>query len=377
MSRRSVRSKRYWLLVGAWVLAMPGLAWTQSAPPPPPPTSPPTPPPPPGGTIRILRGGSSDPVFIDFVTRVSNRAPRKFADEPMPVPPDNPITEAKAALGRRLFFDPLLSIDRSVSCATCHDPDRAFADDRALAVGVFGRIGKRHSPALVNRGYGRAHFWDGRSTSLESQVLLPVVDPNEMAMTLEELESRLKKDESYAAAFQAAFDRPMTLDDVRRALATFLRTVKSSDAPYDRFVAGDAGALSAEAQAGLTLFRGRAFCAVCHREPTFTDEAFHNTGVAFRPDTATFADEGRFDVSGNPRDRGKFKTPTLREIARTAPYMHDGSLKTLEEVVEFYNNGGRPNGNLFPVIRPLGLSAQDKAALVAFLESLSGTVSGR
>jgi cytochrome c peroxidase len=305
---------------------------------------------------------------------------RKLADVVMSVPADNPLTEAKTALGRRLFFDPMLSIDKTVSCATCHLPERAFTDDKALAVGVMGRVGKRHSPSLVNRGFGRSHFWDGRSPTLEAQVLLPIEDPNEMAMTLPEAVTRLAADASYRDEFQAVFARPVESADLARALASFLRTIKSTDSPYDRFVAGAADALSPEAQQGLQIFRIKARCIFCHVEPLFTDESLHNTGVAWRPDadasgSGSFQDNGRYVVTSVQRDLGKFKTPTLREIALTAPYMHDGSLKTLADVVEFYDQGGRRNPFMTPLIRAIGLTAEEKQALVKFLESLTGTVS--
>ena len=306
-----------------------------------------------------------------------NRAPRKLAEMTMPVPADNPITETKTALGRRLFFDPILSNNQTVSCATCHKPDRAFTDERALAVGVFNRVGRRHSPALINRGYGRVHFWDGRAATLEAQAVQPIKDPNEMDLALEDAVARLEKDESYRRAFQAAFDRPVSPDDLGRALATYLRTLTSTDSPYDRFVAGDTTALTADQQAGLQVFRTRGACTVCHAEPLFTDDAFRNTGVAWKADASgggELQDEGRFLISNRPVDRGAFKVPTLREVSKTAPYMHDGSLATLEDVVDFYDRGGRANPNLIPLIRPLGLSLEQKRVLIAFLGALNGTV---
>ena len=381
---------RFGVLVAGWALGvMPALVLTQSAgsqttgqqqqqqqqpPPPPPPPPPPTPP------------GSSEQFFFRTTRTAVLGGPalrgRKIDDLVMPVPADNPLTEAKTALGKRLFFDPILSIDKTVSCGTCHLPERGFADDKELAVGVSGRVGKRHSPSLVNRGFGRSHFWDGRSASLEAQVLLPIEDPNEMAMTVTEAVDRLAADESYREAFQAAFDRPIESSDLARALASYLRTIKSTDSPYDRFVNGETDALSAEAQLGLQLFRTRARCVLCHSEPLFTDEQLHNTGVAWRPDadgsgSGSFQDNGRYLVTSQQRDLGKFKTPTLREIANTAPYMHDGSLKTLADVVEFYDQGGRHNPFQMPLVRPLGLTPAEKQALVKFLESLSGTVTGK
>ena len=319
---------------------------------PPPPPLPPLPPIP----DRVL----SDAIANRALLALSARAPRKMADMKMSVPADNPLTDEKVALGSRLFFDPILSNDRSVSCSTCHKPERAFTDERPLAVGVFGRVGRRNSPSLVNRGFGRAHFWDGRAQTLEAQVLQPISDPNEMDLSIEDAVGRLNADASYRAAFQAAFERPLSSEDLSRALASYLRAVRTDDSPYDRFVAGDKDALTEEQQRGLQIFRSKGRCTICHAEPMFTDEQFQNTGVAWRiepgAETGAFQDDGRFAVSHNERDRGKFKTPTLREIARTAPYMHDGSLKTLADVVEFYDKGGRPNPNLFVLVRPIGLT---------------------
>ena len=314
------------------------------------------------------------------------RPPLRLADMTMPIPADNPMTDAKAALGRKLFFEKRLSADGSVSCATCHEPARAFADNRTLAVGVRGRVGKRHSPALINRGFGRAHFWDGRADTLEAQVLLPISDPNEMDLPIDEALKRLGDDKSYRTAFETVFARPLSADDLARALATYVRSIRSGESPYDRFVAGDTSALTEEQQRGREVFT-RSACGMCHREPLFTDERFWNTGVAWNPETG-YSDDGRYDVSKVERDRGSFKTPTLREVARTAPYMHDGSLATLADVVEFYDKGARPNtsrsrvGNeILPprifFVRAMNLSADDKQALVRFLESLSGNITAK
>ncbi|MBI5084198.1 MAG: c-type cytochrome [Acidobacteria bacterium] len=264
----------------------------------------------------------------------------------MPVPEDNPLTLEKIELGRRLFFDRRLSRDGSVSCSTCHDPDLAFSDGRALAVGIGQREGRRNSPALVNRGYGRLFFWDGRSPTLEDQVLKPIEDPNEMDLPLAEASARAGLDTTTMA----------------RALATYIRSILSGDSPYDRFINGDRPALSSQQQLGLQIFRSKANCTACHVGPNFTDEQLHNTGVAWR--NRKLADEGA--------GQGRFKTPTLREISRTAPYMHDGSMATLEDVVEFYDAGGRANPGLDPEVRALHLSPVEKQALVAFLRALSG-----
>jgi cytochrome c peroxidase len=280
----------------------------------------------------------------------------------MPVPEDNPVTSEKVALGRRLFHDPRLSRDGRVACVSCHNPRRAFSTPQAQAIGVFNRKGRRNAPALINRAWGRAFFWDGRVATLEEQVLKPIQDPNEMDLTLAEAERRLDLDATTIA----------------RALASYVRSVLSGNAPYDRFINGDRGALSQEQQRGLQIFRGKGNCTACHVGPTFSDERLHNTGVAWRDGsggvTGVFADPGRFDVTNRPEDRGAFKTPTLREVARTSPYMHDGSFRTLEDVVNFYSDGGRRNPAQDPEIRLLRLTPAEKRALVAFLKSLSGTI---
>jgi cytochrome c peroxidase len=280
----------------------------------------------------------------------------------MPVPEDNPLTAEKVALGRRLFHDTRLSRNRTISCASCHDPRRAFSTNRALAIGVDGRVGRRNAPAIINRGYGRAFFWDGRSALLEEQVLQPIQDANEMDLTLDEARARIGIE-------------PIS---IAQALASYVRSILAGDSPFDRFINGDRSALTAEEQRGLRLFRGKANCTACHLGPTFSDEQFHNTGIAWKRQSnaasGAFADHGRFTVSRNEIDRGAFKTPTLREVARTAPYMHDGSLATLEEVVEYYDRGGNHNPQLDSELHPLRLDAEDKRAIVAFLKTLSGRV---
>jgi len=290
----------------------------------------------------------------------------------MPVPESNPLTPEKVALGRRLFHDPVLSRDFTVACATCHDSRRAFSDALPKAVGIAGQVLGRHAPALLNRGYGRAFFWDGRASSLEEQALQPIQNPSEFGGTLEDAVARLAGHANYPALFRAAFGREPNAEDLGRALASYVRTILAAESPADRFMAGDSSALSPQARDGLLLFRGKANCFACHVSPLFTDEQFHNTGVAWRD--AKFADFGRGGATGKKEEFGAFKTPTLREVARTAPYMHDGSLASLEEVVEFYDRGGNPNPRLDAEIQPLKFSAEEKQALLAFLRSLSGTL---
>jgi cytochrome c peroxidase len=266
----------------------------------------------------------------------------------LPAPEENPLTAEKIALGRQLFFDPRLSRDGSVSCATCHLPGRAFSDGRAVATGIGGRVGRRNAPALVNRGYGRAFFWDARMTSLEEQVLKPIEDPNEMDFTVAEASDRLA----------------LSADAISRALASYVRSILSGNSPFDRFIDGDRAALSEEEQRGLAVFRGKGNCTACHVGPNFTDERTHNTGIAWATGTLTDAGAGR----------GAFKTPTLREISRTAPYMHDGSVATIEAAIDVYDRGSTPNPGLDPEIRPLRLTPDEKRALAAFLQTLSGEV---
>ena len=289
-----------------------------------------------------------------------------------PEPADNPTVPDSVTLGRQLFRERLLSRDRSLACVDCHRPDRAFTDGRAKAVGVYGRRGPRSVPTIVNRAWGESFFWDGRIETLEAQVLQPILAELEMDLSIEEAVERLRVTSPYPAAFRETFGRDVNRDDLARALAAYVRTIQSGASPFDRYVWGEPDALSSEEQAGLRLFRGRANCTACHVGPNLTDEEFHNTGVFWGRQPY---DAGRVVVTGVPEDTGKFKTPTLREVARTAPYMHDGSIATLEEVVDFYDRGGNDNPFRDRELRPLRLTEDEKTALVAFLRSLSGTVS--
>ena len=295
-------------------------------------------------------------VIVLLVLPLAGQTPLGL-DAYMPVPENNPLTADKIELGRKLFFDTRLSRTQTVSCASCHDLKRAFTDGRTTSEGVSGRRGTRNAPTVINRGYGVSHFWDGRARSLEEQVLKPIQDPNEMDMTLQEVSGRVK----------------LSPDDIARALASYLRTVRSGNSSFDRYMSGDSQALSQDELRGLNIFRAKANCNACHIGPNFTDERFHNTGRGWRD--ARFIDVGRFAVTGREQDRGAFNTPTLRDIAKTAPYMHDGSLTTLEDVVEFYDQGGNPNPQLDAEIQPLHLTAEDKRLLVAFLRALTGEIS--
>ncbi len=290
----------------------------------------------------------------------------------MPVPSDNPLTPDKVALGRKLFLDPILSVDRTISCASCHDPDRSFTDGRPKAVGVFDRVGPRRVPKLLNRGYGRSFFWDGRIPTLEEQVLQPVINRLEMDLDLAEAVARLTDGPDYPSLFRRVFTREPNQDDLARALASYVRTILAGASRYDRYVAGETDALNDTELLGLRIFRGKGNCVTCHLGPNLTDERFHNTGVGYLD--GRFEDDGRFAVSGRDSERGAFKTPTLRNVAETAPYMHDGSIATLEDVIDDYDEGGTSNPHLDREIRKLGLTDTEKAALVAFLQSLTGEV---
>ena len=280
-------------------------------------------------------------------------------------PEDNLPDAGRIALGKQLYFDPRLSSDNTISCASCHDPKKGFSNGEQFATGVDGQKGGRNSPTVINTAYGRLQFWDGRSVSLEDQALGPIQNPIEMNMTLPAVIKKLNGIKGYREQFQKVFGTDVTSEGIAKAIAAYERTVISSDAPYDRFKAGDESALSESAQRGMKLFFGKAVCSSCHTGPNFTDNGFHNIGVGMDQKEP---DVGREAISKLEGDRGSFKTPTLREIARTGPYMHDGSIKTLAEVVEHYVRGGVDNPYLDEEIFPLKLSAQDKADLVKFME---------
>ncbi len=300
---------------------------------------------------------------------------------PVPIPADNPPTAETIALGKRLYYDPVLSVDKTVSCASCHDPQYGFADPHPTSEGVEKKHGTRNSPTVLNAAYFNVQFWDGRAPSLEKQAEGPVQNPVEMAHTLTGVEARLNADAGYRAQFERAFGPgPITYDMVEKSIASFERTVLAGDSPFDRWYYGhDEKAMSEPAKRGFLVFSDptKGNCVACHSlgkdYALFSDSKFHNIGVG--ADRGNITDAGRYEVTKNEADRGAFKTPTLRNIALTAPYMHDGSLKTLKDVVDFYVGGGNSNPHLDKNIRVLDfLSGQERADLVAFLESLTGEV---
>jgi cytochrome c peroxidase len=298
----------------------------------------------------------------------------------VPIPADNPPTAETVALGRRLYYDPVLSSDNTISCASCHAPDHGFTDTHAVSNGVGGKKGTRHAPTVINSVYNDLQFWDGRARTLEEQAKGPIANPVEMGMTHELVVSHLQADPKYVARFKQAWGTDhITIDLVAKSIASFERTVLSGDSPFDRFYYGhDQTALSAPAQRGLKLFVDpkKGNCEVCHTigesYALFTDNEFHNLGVGADVE-GKLTDLGRYDQTKNDADMGAFKTPTLRNIAERAPYMHDGSFPTLKDALDHYVGGGNSNPHLDKEMHALDfLSFQERADILAFLNSLSG-----
>jgi cytochrome c peroxidase len=254
-----------------------------------------------------------------------------------------------------------------VSCASCHPAANGFASAEPLPKGIDERRAARHAPALWNRGFGTLQRWDGGAVSLDACVLEPIADANEMGSSVDEALLRLAADAEYSRQFEAAFASPPTREALQRSLATFVRGIVAGDAPYDRFLAGQADAMTALQRHGQWIFESKGACWKCHTPPLFTDERFHNTGVSVLDGKPEL---GRAAVTNDDHDKGRFKTPTLRGVRLTAPFMHDGSIDSLEAVVDFYERGGNDNPQLDGKLKQLELTAEDKRALVAFLRSL-------
>ena len=294
------------------------------------------------------------------------------------IPVDNPITTEKVKLGEALYFDKRLSADGTVSCATCHDPASAFTDRNATAVGIRSTRGARNAPTVLNAMFSSTLFWDGRTHSLEAQVLQPLVSASEMGMqNYDAVVARVADDPDYVQWFRRVFKSKVTIEVIAKAIAAFERTQLSGNSPFDRFIAGNRNAISAAQKRGWDLFRGKAQCINCHAfshgSPFFSDFDFHNTGVAMKAlaHTQATSDFGRYRVTNLRCDIGAFKTPTLRDVELTAPYMHDGSQKTLLDVVRFYDRGGEANPYLDRRISPLNLTDEEMNALVEFMRSLT------
>lgn len=301
---------------------------------------------------------------------------------PLEIPADNPPTAETIALGRRLYYDKGLSVDSTVSCASCHRPDAGFADPDQFSEGVNGQKGGRQAPPVMNAAYFTTQFWDGRAASLEDQAGGPVENPIEMAFTHEGVVDRLSGDPSYVAQFKEAWgDGPIVFEMVSKSIASFERTVLVGNSPFDRYLfGGEKDAMSEEAVRGLELFRDpkKGNCEVCHTineeegYALFTDNKFHNLGVGAKID-GSLSDAGRVEISEDEKDTGAFKTPHLRNIADSGPYMHDGHLKTLKEVLDFYIGAGNSNDFRDEEIHELDfLTAQERTDLIAFMEALTG-----
>ncbi|WP_437329931.1 cytochrome-c peroxidase [Sorangium sp. So ce381] len=282
-------------------------------------------------------------------------------------PAENALTEARAQLGKRLFFDKRLSRTGEIACASCHRQEHAFADPVPVSQGVDGRLGQRNAPALVNLAWGESFFWDGRAATLEEQTGKPIENPDEMDLPLAEAVARVAGDDVYVKAFMDAYGGPPGEESLRKALASFVRSIVSADSPYDRHRRGDDTSFGDAERRGEALFlTERAGCFHCHPAGMLTNEGFFNNGTYLEG-----GDVGRQRITGRTGDLGKFKVPGLRNIAASAPYMHDGSLATLEEVVDHYDRGGLGHFSTDPQIDELGLSPDEKADLVAFLRSLT------
>jgi cytochrome c peroxidase len=312
-------------------------------------------------------------VLVGLTVAWSTGAPGQFLANgplpPVPVPPDNPQTDAKVRLGAQLYFDTRLSADNTISCATCHDPKTGWANHHPTDTGIRGQVGGRNSGTILNAAYMRVQFWDGRAASLEEQALGPIHNPIEMGETLENVVRKLNAIPGYRAQFNTVFGTDVNTDGIARAIAAFERTVVTGPAPYDRWLAGEKTAMAPAAVRGLGLFNGKGHCSPCHSGPTFSDQGYHNIGVGMGKKNP---DLGREAVSKDPHDRGRFKTPGLRSCALAPPYLHDGSEQTLADVIEYYDSGGIQNPNLDPLLLPLSLTPREKADLVAFLEALTG-----
>lgn len=299
---------------------------------------------------------------------------------PVPIPADSPATADAIALGKKLFYDPSLSKQGTLSCASCHIPAHHFSDPHNVSLGFGGAHGARNAPTILNAAYLPSQFWDGHASSLEEQILGPVANPVEMDNTARGVVANLEKQSQYPPLFQKAFGTPdVTLGRVENAVASYERTLLSGDSAFDRYqYGGDKTALTAQQIRGLAIFRDsqRGNCAVCHtisaHYALFTDGKFHNIGEGV-DDDGKFDDVGRMDQSHLVADTGAFETPTLRDIAETGPYMHNGRLRTLDEVVQYYAGQGNSNPYLDQEMKKIHLTAQDRSDLVAFLHSLTGT----
>lgn len=316
-------------------------------------------------------GGGGQPAAVEGDQASAEASSVPLGLPPVPVPEDNPVTPEKVALGKMLYFDTRLSKDDTVSCASCHDPALGWTDQSATSTGIGGEVGGANAPTVINAAYATSQFWDGRAASLEEQALGPIENPIEMGHKLDDVVATLNSIPAYQEKFQAAFGTDATADGIAKAIASFERTVLSGNSPYDKYVAGDESALNEAQVAGMKLFDD-AGCTTCHTPPLFSNYRFYNTGVGMDKETP---DAGRQAVTGDPNDLGKYRVPSLRDVADTGPYFHDGSYDSLEKAVAVMAAGGVANDNLSPMIKAVAaksLTAEDQASIVEFLKALSG-----
>ncbi len=293
------------------------------------------------------------------------RLPRGLQEQAAYIPDDNPLTPEKIALGKQFFWDKRWSFSGTVACVSCHLPDHGWSDPLQLSMHANGKPTARHSPTIVNRLFSDRQAWTGLRASVDD---LSIKDSNR---TDEKVVEHLGAIPAYREQFRKVFGTDLNPDGVAKAIAAYVRTILSGNLPFDRFNAGDKGGLSSAAQRGLALFEGKARCVRCHTGFNFSDEGYHNIGVGMDKENP---DLGRYNVTKTEADKGAFKTPTVRDVAKRGPYMHDGGEKTLEGVVAFYNKGGIKNPWLSREVQPLNLSAQEQSDLVAFLRSLTGEI---
>jgi cytochrome c peroxidase len=287
------------------------------------------------------------------------------------IPDNNPMTADKIELGKLLYFDKRLSKDGTLSCATCHDPTKGWAEHSPTSTGIDGQVGGRNSPTVINAAYAPAQFWDGRAASLEEQALGPIENPIEMGHQLADLVPQLNEIPAYKERFQTVFKTDVTADGIAKAIAAFERTVLSGNSAYDKFVAGDDSALSDVQKRGWEAFQ-KGKCTSCHKAPMFSTYRYYNAGIGL---DAEKPDEGLKDVTKDEKDMGKFRVPSLRDVASTAPYFHDGKTETLEEAVALMAGGGKDNDNLsamFKSVREAELTDQEQKDIVEFLKALAG-----
>jgi cytochrome c peroxidase len=324
-----------------------------------------------GNTVRLsvrLLAVSALSIILPASSQAQTADKKTFAfPEVVPEPADNKVTPARVELGKMLFFDPRLSGSRWISCATCHNPVLGWKDGLPTAIGNGMKVLKRSTPSIVNSAFNPLQMWDGRFHSLEEQAAGPMQAPGEMNGKMEDILAKLRSIPGYVQAFYEAYPgEGITQTTLAKAVASFERTIISRNAPFDAWVSGDESAISPSAKRGFDVFVGKANCANCHSGPNFTDDGFHNIGLKDNDDL------GRFAQTPIKISKGAFKTPTLRDVALTSPYMHNGAYSTLEEVIDHYDRGGDDKTNLDPNIKPLGLSEQEKKDLVEFLHTLSG-----